>query len=134
MQERDNAVSLTSLSSYIFELCVDLTVFEGKNEVMTTIDEEAGQPARKIRADAQRNEQALLAAATEAGEISSDIDAYEIMYDIGNLCVGADNDPRYNARLMVELLGRDSHTQLEELIESYHTFATTLTLSTSWVG
>ena len=30
---------------------------------MTTIDEGAGQPARKIRADAQRNEQALLAAA-----------------------------------------------------------------------
>jgi len=30
---------------------------------MTTNDEGAGQPARKIRADAQRNEQALLAAA-----------------------------------------------------------------------
>src|SRR6516225_9819446 len=30
---------------------------------MVTNDEEAGQPARKIRPDAQRNEQALLAAA-----------------------------------------------------------------------
>src|SRR5579859_2281283 len=30
---------------------------------MTTIDEGAGHPARKIRADSQRNEQALLAAA-----------------------------------------------------------------------
>ena len=46
----------------------------------------------------------LLAAATEAGEISTDSDALELMYGIGNLCVGADNDPRYNARRMVELL------------------------------
>jgi AcrR family transcriptional regulator len=46
----------------------------------------------------------LLAAAAEAGEISADIDALELMYGIGNLCVGAGNDPRYNARRMVELL------------------------------
>jgi AcrR family transcriptional regulator len=46
----------------------------------------------------------LLAAAAEAGEISADFDAYELMRGIGNLCVGADNDPRYNARRMVELL------------------------------
>jgi AcrR family transcriptional regulator len=46
----------------------------------------------------------LLAAAAEAGEISADIDAYELMRGIGNLCVGADNDPRYDARHMVELL------------------------------
>ena len=46
----------------------------------------------------------LLAAAAEAGEISTDSDALELMYGIGNLCVGADNDPRYNARHMVELL------------------------------
>ena len=71
---------------------------------MTTIDEGAGQPARQKRADAQRNEQALLAAAAQAGEISADIDAYELMRGIGNLCVGADNDPRYDARRMVELL------------------------------
>ncbi|GHO79874.1 hypothetical protein KSD_76450 [Ktedonobacter sp. SOSP1-85] len=46
----------------------------------------------------------LLDAAAEAGEISADIDAYELMRGIGNLCVGADNDPRYDARRMVELL------------------------------
>lgn len=46
----------------------------------------------------------LLAAAAEAGEISADIDALELMYGIGNLCVGEDLDPRYNARRMVELL------------------------------
>ena len=46
----------------------------------------------------------LLAAAAEAREISADIDAYELMRGIGSLCVGADNDPHYNARRMVELL------------------------------
>jgi AcrR family transcriptional regulator len=46
----------------------------------------------------------LLAAAAEAGEISPDIDAYELMLAIGSLCVGADTDPRYHARRMVELL------------------------------
>ncbi len=40
----------------------------------------------------------------DAGEISSDMDAYELMRGIGNLCIGADNDPRYDARRMVELL------------------------------
>ncbi len=46
----------------------------------------------------------LLVAAAEAGEISADVDAYELMRGIGSLCVGADNDPRYHARRMVELL------------------------------
>jgi AcrR family transcriptional regulator len=46
----------------------------------------------------------LLDAAAETGEIRADIDALELMHGIGNLCVGADNDPRYNARHMVELL------------------------------
>jgi AcrR family transcriptional regulator len=46
----------------------------------------------------------LLTATAQAGEISADIDAYELMRGIGNLCVGADNDPRYDARRMVELL------------------------------
>ena len=44
----------------------------------------------------------LLAAQT--GEISTDIDAHELMRAIGNLCIGADNDPRYDARRMVKLL------------------------------
>ncbi len=46
----------------------------------------------------------LLDAAAEAGEISSAMDAYALMRGIGNLCVGADNDPRYDARRMVDLL------------------------------
>jgi AcrR family transcriptional regulator len=46
----------------------------------------------------------LLDAAAQAGEISADIDAYELMRAIGNLCVGADNDPHYDARRMVKLL------------------------------
>ena len=46
----------------------------------------------------------LLDAAAEAGEISSDMDALALMHGIGNLCIGADSDPRYDARRMVELL------------------------------
>src|SRR5215470_18218264 len=46
----------------------------------------------------------LLSAAAEAGEISPDVDAYELMRAIGSLCVGADNDPRYHPRRMVGLL------------------------------
>ena len=46
----------------------------------------------------------LLAAAAEAGEIRSDIGARQLMRGIGNLCIGADNDPRYDARRLVELL------------------------------
>jgi hypothetical protein len=32
------------------------------------------------------------------------MDAYGLMRGVGNLCIGADNDPRYNARRMVGLL------------------------------
>jgi AcrR family transcriptional regulator len=46
----------------------------------------------------------LLKACVQAGEISADIDAYELMRGIANLCVGGDLDPRYDARRMVELL------------------------------
>ena len=46
----------------------------------------------------------LLAAAAEAGEIESDIGARQLMRGIGNLCIGADNDPQYDARRLVELL------------------------------
>ncbi|WP_414672880.1 TetR/AcrR family transcriptional regulator [Lacisediminihabitans sp.] len=46
----------------------------------------------------------LLAAAVDAGEIDSDIGAYELMRGIGNLCAGAENDPRYDARRLVGLL------------------------------
>jgi AcrR family transcriptional regulator len=46
----------------------------------------------------------LLEAATAAGEIRSDTEAYELMRGIGNLCIGADSDPRYDARRLVALL------------------------------
>jgi len=46
----------------------------------------------------------LLDAAAEAGEIRSDLEALEVMRGVGNLCIGAENDPRYNARKMVEVL------------------------------
>ncbi|MER7208130.1 MULTISPECIES: TetR/AcrR family transcriptional regulator [Streptosporangium] len=46
----------------------------------------------------------LLDAAADAGEIRSGIQAYELMRGIGNLCIGAGGDPRYDARRLVELL------------------------------
>lgn len=46
----------------------------------------------------------LLEAAAAAGEIRPDLDAYQLMRGVGNLCVGAENDPRYDARRLVELL------------------------------
>lgn len=46
----------------------------------------------------------LLDAAAAAGEIRGDLEAYELMRAVGNLCVGADSDDRYDARRMVVLL------------------------------
>ncbi|MFF4352539.1 TetR/AcrR family transcriptional regulator [Streptomyces sp. NPDC001530] len=46
----------------------------------------------------------LLDAAAAAGEIRSDLKAYELMRGVGNLCIGADSDPHYDARRLVELL------------------------------
>ncbi|WP_433286110.1 TetR/AcrR family transcriptional regulator [Pseudonocardia sp. CA-142604] len=46
----------------------------------------------------------LLDAAAGSGEIRSDLDAYELMRGVGNLCIGAESDPSYDARRMVELL------------------------------
>jgi AcrR family transcriptional regulator len=46
----------------------------------------------------------LLDAAATAGEIRPDVDAYELMLGVGNLCIGADSNPRYDARRMVELV------------------------------
>ncbi|MEV6168192.1 helix-turn-helix domain-containing protein [Streptomyces sp. NPDC051954] len=39
-----------------------------------------------------------------AGEIRTDVDAYALMRGVGNLCIGADSDPRYDPRRLVELL------------------------------
>jgi AcrR family transcriptional regulator len=46
----------------------------------------------------------LLEAAVAAGEISADLRAYELMRGIGNLCVGAESDPDYDARRLVAVL------------------------------
>jgi AcrR family transcriptional regulator len=46
----------------------------------------------------------LLDAAADAGEIRSDIEALGLMRAVGNLCIGAGKDPRYDARRMVGLL------------------------------
>src|SRR5438093_3605050 len=45
----------------------------------------------------------LLDAAAGSGEIRSDLEAYELMRGVGNLCIGAEHDPRYDARRLVEL-------------------------------
>ena len=46
----------------------------------------------------------LLDAAAAAGEIRSDVDAFELMLAVGNLCAGPDGDGRYDPRRMVRLL------------------------------
>ena len=46
----------------------------------------------------------LLDAAVAAGEIRADVDAYALMYGVGNLCAGAGGDGRYDARRLVGLL------------------------------
>ncbi|HET9014995.1 MAG TPA: TetR/AcrR family transcriptional regulator [Thermomicrobiaceae bacterium] len=46
----------------------------------------------------------LLDAAAIAGEIRPDVDAYGLLFGIGNLCAGVDRDVRYDARCMVDLL------------------------------
>ncbi|SFK63422.1 TetR/AcrR family transcriptional regulator [Amycolatopsis sacchari] len=46
----------------------------------------------------------LLEAAVEAGEIQPGIEGYGLLRAVGNLCVGAGEDPRYDARRMVDLL------------------------------
>ncbi|KPI24313.1 transcriptional regulator, TetR family [Actinobacteria bacterium OV320] len=46
----------------------------------------------------------LLDAAAASGEIRPGLQAYEVMRGVGNLCIGADNDPRYDPPRLVELL------------------------------
>jgi AcrR family transcriptional regulator len=46
----------------------------------------------------------LLDAAAGSGEIHPDLEALELMRGVGNLCIGADSDPRYDARRLVGLL------------------------------
>jgi AcrR family transcriptional regulator len=46
----------------------------------------------------------LLDAADRAGEIRGGVNAFELMFAVGNLCIGADKDARYDARRVVGLL------------------------------
>ncbi|MFE9676738.1 TetR/AcrR family transcriptional regulator [Streptomyces sp. NPDC006259] len=46
----------------------------------------------------------LLEAAAAADEIHYDLEAYALMRGVGNLCIGAESDPRYDARRLVEVL------------------------------
>ncbi|MFD3484806.1 TetR/AcrR family transcriptional regulator [Streptomyces sp. NPDC058665] len=46
----------------------------------------------------------LLDAAVASGEIRSGFEALQLMRGIGNLCIGADSDPGYDARRLVALL------------------------------
>ncbi|WP_328610397.1 TetR/AcrR family transcriptional regulator [Amycolatopsis sp. NBC_00345] len=46
----------------------------------------------------------LLDAAAAAGEIRSDLQAIEVMRGVGNLCIGAETDSRYDARRLVGVL------------------------------
>ncbi|MCA1194911.1 TetR/AcrR family transcriptional regulator [Saccharopolyspora sp. 6V] len=46
----------------------------------------------------------LLAAAARSGEIRADLEAIELMRGVGNLCIGAEDDPRYDARRLVDVL------------------------------
>ena len=46
----------------------------------------------------------LLDAAAAAGEIRADLDAYQLLRGVGNLCIGAEDDTRYDARKMAAIL------------------------------
>ncbi|WNM43152.1 helix-turn-helix domain-containing protein [Micromonospora halotolerans] len=46
----------------------------------------------------------LLETAAAAGEVRPEVHAYELMRGVGNLCIGAGRDPRYDARRLVGLL------------------------------
>jgi AcrR family transcriptional regulator len=46
----------------------------------------------------------ILSAAVDAGETRPDVTAYQVMRGVGNLCVNAGDDPRYDARRVVALL------------------------------
>ncbi|MCT2586727.1 TetR/AcrR family transcriptional regulator [Actinophytocola gossypii] len=46
----------------------------------------------------------LLDAARDTGEVRAQVAAIELMRGVGNLCVAAGTDPRYDARRMVRLL------------------------------
>ncbi|GAA3092332.1 TetR/AcrR family transcriptional regulator [Streptomyces roseofulvus] len=46
----------------------------------------------------------LLDAAVESGDIAPGTQPYELMRGVGNLCIGRDDDPRYDPRRLIALL------------------------------
>lgn len=48
--------------------------------------------------------QSLLAAAARDGQVSDDLSAYSLMRGVGNLCIDAATDERYDARRLVRVL------------------------------
>jgi AcrR family transcriptional regulator len=46
----------------------------------------------------------LLKASADAGQTRADIRPFDLMLGIGNLCIGVENYPDYNARRMIDLL------------------------------
>jgi len=46
----------------------------------------------------------LMDAAVASGEIRPGLKAYELMRGVGNLCIGAERDPEYDARRLVGIL------------------------------
>ena len=63
------------------------------------------RPARLLPRPARaRVHPAARAAAARRARSAPTWSAYELMRGVGNLCIGADSDPRYDARRLVELL------------------------------
>jgi AcrR family transcriptional regulator len=60
----------------------------------------------------------LLEAAATAGQILPNIGAYELMRGVGNLCIGASFDSRYDARRLVALLVGGLRLQHDEAATS----------------
>jgi hypothetical protein len=46
----------------------------------------------------------LLDAAAASGAITARVDAYQLMRGVGNFCIGAEHDDRYDARRLVGVL------------------------------
>ena len=59
----------------------------------------------------------LLAAAADAGEIRSDVTAYELMYGVGNLCVGLDSDYSLRRPPFGRAAGRGAPSAIEIVVD-----------------
>lgn len=59
----------------------------------------------------------LLDAAVESGDIRPGTQPYELMRGIGNLCVGRDNDPRYDPRRLIALLLQGLQQERQERLQ-----------------